>query len=262
VDLAEFLNTFIEFMRHLLMLKIGVPLKGIVTDDLEVLKNITDTANLNNLMYMMSLLIQLKQDIKTSSHSSIMIEVVLLKMTRLDDMEDLDKILANLTKIPTGLSNAHVVEKKPTPQPVAKKVDLQESPKGETFELDYVPPKKVLELTKEHVLENWDAFINKIKSSKKMVSMYLKKECITSVKSDIIFMEFDSSLQYKMVSESKESLTELLSTFFGISNLGCRGINPFSNTGNSPDQSTGRIKVSRPVFTLFSSFGRTAKNTP
>jgi len=216
VDLAEFLNTFIEFMRHLLMLKIGMPLKGIVADDLEILKNLADTANLNNLMYMMSLLIQLKQDIKTSSHSSIMIEVVLLKMTRLDDMEDLDKILANLTKLQTGLGNAHVVEKKPAVQTVAKKVNPLESKYSETFELDYVPPKKVLELTKEHVLENWDAFINKIKSSKKMVSMYLKKECVTSVKSDIIFMEFDSSLQYKMVSESKESLTELLSTFYGI----------------------------------------------
>ena len=216
VDLAEFLNSFIEFMRQLLMLKIGMTLKGIVTEDLEILKKLAETANLNNLMYMMSLLIQLKQDIRISSHASILIEVVLLKMTRLDDMEDLDKILARFTNTTAANIVSEAINKNPAPQPIVKKTEPIISAKEETYELDYVPPQKVLVLTKEHVLDNWDAFISKIKSSKKMVSIYLKKECIKQVKSDIVFMEFESSIQYKMVNDAKESLAELLSTFFGI----------------------------------------------
>lgn len=216
VDLGEFLNSFIEFMRHLLMLKIGMPLKGIVAEDLQLLKSLTEASNTNNLMYMMSLLIQLKQDTKISSHSSIMIEVVLLKMTRLDEMEDLDRILTKIANMPTMPLKASEKELQPVQQTPLKKTEPIIPKKEESFELDYVPPKKVLELTIEHVLENWDAFIDRIKSTKKMVYIYLKKDCIKNVKSDIIFLEFDSTIQYKMVNDAKESLADLLSKFFGI----------------------------------------------
>ena len=216
IDLAEFLNSYIEFMRHLLMLKVGIQLKGIVSEDLQLLTKLVDASNLNNLMYMMSLLIQLKQDIRISSHSSIMIEVVLLKMSRLDEMDDLDKILARITNLPSMPVKSNEQAQQPAQQVPIKKSEPIIPPKDESFELDYVPPKKVLALTLEHVLENWDAFIDRIKSTKKMLAIYLTKERIKNVKSDIIFLEFDSTMQYKMVNEAKSSLTDMLSKFFGI----------------------------------------------
>src|SRR5690606_12775227 len=48
----------------------------------------------------------------------------------------------------------------------------------------------------------------------------------------------------------------------GIAIKGLSGSIPPSNIGHSPDQSTGKINVSRPVFTRFFSFGRIARNTP
>src|SRR5690606_6571262 len=76
------------------------------------------------------------------------------------------------------------------------------------------------------------------------------------------FSEVKFSVNVKLPLGKKPSLPVLFSTPLGNLSFGSIGIKPFSNTGNSPDQSTGKIKVSRPVFTLFSSFGRTAKKTP
>jgi DNA polymerase III subunit gamma/tau len=216
IDLFEFLNSFLEFLRQLVMHKIGIPLKGLVKEDLQALTELAGAINLNNLMYMMTLLIQLKQDIKTSSHPSIMIEAVLIKMTRMDEMEDLDKILSRLESLPKGQIAAAAI---PTSQPetIPDKKPEPVLPKPEAaVELDYVPPKKVPELTLEHVQENWNTFISLIKPDNKIIAIYLKKEYISSVKSDVIFMDFSMGMQFKMVNNAKEKLNELLSSFFGL----------------------------------------------
>jgi DNA polymerase III subunit gamma/tau len=216
IDLVEFLNSFMEFLRQLNLCKIGLEPKGILKEDLDIIKNLADSISINNLLYMISLLIQLKQDLKISSHPGIMIEVILIKMTRLEEMQDLSEILAQLRNLPesTAISIQTKENKKPLPT-VEKPVIVDKLPDS-AIEIDYVPPKKVRELTKEHVLENWDNFVNKIKSSKKMLSIYLKKEYISSVKSDIIFMDFDSTVQYKMVSEAKDFLNDMMTKFFDL----------------------------------------------
>jgi DNA polymerase III subunit gamma/tau len=221
IDLVEFLNSFLEFLRQILLLKIGITPKGIVKEDLEILKQHSDEAKLNNLMYMISLLIQLKQDIKISTNPSISIEVNLIKMTRLDEMEDLNQILEHLNKVPNRSPlNSELVNPQPQLQPKSIPNDVSktktEAEVNATIEINYTSPAKVKELTKEHVLQNWASFISKIKSSRKMLSIYLKKENISSVKSDIIFMDCDSLLQYKMVNEAKEELNDLLSKFFDL----------------------------------------------
>ncbi len=216
VDTVEFLNSYLEFVRQLVLLKIGITPKGLVRDDLDLLKVLVDKISSNSLLYIMSMLIKLKQDIRTSSHPSILIEVTLLKLTKMEEMEELNQIISKLEQAPSQLSVQTPTTIKPQPrdvpaQPVAKK-ENQEA----TIELEYTPPPKVNELTKEHVLSNWDNFIKKIKPAKKVVALYLKKEYITSVSSDVIFMDFDSSMQYRMVSDARESLSDLLSSFFEL----------------------------------------------
>ncbi len=214
IDLTEFLNSFLDFLRQLVLLKVGITPRGIIKDDLDVCQKITNLTELDFLLYLISLVIQLKQDIRVSSHPSILIEVVLIKLTRLDEMEPLDKILAHLERLPeTGAVATLPVFSGASPAPVKK---VQVVAPDAAIEIDYTPPKKVRELTKEHVLENWDNFVGKIKSGKKLLSIYLKKENIAGVKSDLIFMDCDSTIQYKLVSEAKESLDNLLSNFFDL----------------------------------------------
>jgi DNA polymerase III subunit gamma/tau len=215
IDLFEFLSSYLEFIRLVVLQKTGIQLKGLVSEDQQVIRELADLAGLNSLLYIMTLLIQLKQDIRTSSHPSILAEAVLIKMTKIDEMEDLEKILAKLDKLPK-VNNSAIQSEPDNTEPKTARAELSKPLAQESIELDYVPPKKVKELTHEHVLENWDSFINMIKPDNKIVSLYMKKESISSVKSDVIFMDFSMDIQFKMVNNAKEYLNGQLSKFFDL----------------------------------------------
>jgi DNA polymerase-3 subunit gamma/tau len=216
IDLNEFLNGFMEFVRKLVMQKVGVSLKGLVEDEINTIKEISTAINNNNLLYITTLLIQLKQDIRTSTHPSMMIEVMLIKMTQIDTMEDLGKILERLEKSPTTLSSIPTSVKEPISRVLEQKPIFTEKKIDDSVELEYIPPKKVKELSKEHVIKHWSAFLKKVKAVSSFLSIYLKEEYIVSVKSDIIFMEIDSQTGHKMIFENTPTLNELLSTFFDL----------------------------------------------
>ncbi|HOV15927.1 MAG TPA: DNA polymerase III subunit gamma/tau [Candidatus Cloacimonadota bacterium] len=216
VDLVEFLNSFMEFLRQVLLIKVGFAPRGIMKEDLEIIRGCANNFELNTLMYMMTLFIQLKQDLRTASHPSILIEVTLLKMSRLDEMEDLEKILAKLQKSPAKNIQQQVPAKQVS-APTKKTQPLPEREVEEPVEeIEYVPPQKVAELTKEHVLENWPGFLNHIGKKRSALVIALKNGKIVSVKSNMIFIDFDSSLSYNMISKSQKDLEELLSEYFNL----------------------------------------------
>jgi len=216
VDMIDFINGFIEFVRQLLLCKIGIPLKGMIEDDIKQIKDISNSINSNNLMYIMTILIQLKQDLRLSSHPSILIEVVLLKLSRLDEMEDLSKILNKLEQGQYTKPQVDIQNDKPAPKVVIPKIQPLETKQEDSIELDYIPPKKVKELTKEHILENWTAFLNKLKTEKKMAAIYLKKESISNVNSNIIFIDCQSLIQHKMITDANDVINDMLSKFFDL----------------------------------------------
>lgn len=216
IDAVEFLNSFLEFMRLLLMTKIGTQPHGLIKDDLEVLIKLSEPVSENTLLYIMSMLIQLKLDVKISSHPSIMIEVALIKLTKMDDMEEIATLISKLSGPGTAFQPA-VINQGKTEETQVKKVISKEAIPEPTVELEYVPITKVKELTKEFVLQNWDTFVAKIRTSKKMLALYLKKENISNVSSNVIFMDFDSVVPYNMINDAKQLLNEQLSSFFDLS---------------------------------------------
>lgn len=216
IDAVEFLNSFLEFMRLLLMTKIGTQPQGLIKDDLEVLIKLSEPVSENTLLYIMSMLIQLKLDVKISSHPSIMIEVALIKLTKMDDMEEIATLISKLSGPGTAFQPA-VINQGKTEETQVKKVISKEAIPEPTVELEYVPITKVKELTKEFVLQNWDTFVAKIRTSKKMLALYLKKENISNVSSNVIFMDFDSVVPYNMINDAKQLLNEQLSSFFDLS---------------------------------------------
>jgi len=216
IDAVEFLNSFLEFMRLLLMTKVGTQPQGLIKDDLEVLIKLSEPVSENTLLYIMSMLIQLKLDVKISSHPSIMIEVALIKLTKMDDMEEIATLISKLSGPGTAFQPA-VLNQGKTEETQVKKVISKEAIPEPTVELEYVPITKVKELTKEFVLQNWDTFVAKIRTSKKMLALYLKKENISNVSSNVIFMDFDSVVPYNMINDAKQLLNEQLSSFFDLS---------------------------------------------
>lgn len=216
IDFTEFLNGFMEFIRMLIMQQVGISQKGLVEEEIKIIYDICSAMNENNLLYITTLLIQLKQDIRTSSHPSMLIEVMLLKMTQIDKMEDLSKILSQILINPSlsyiGHSNIDSSQSKTIDSPVI----IKESIKIDSTELEYIPPKKVKELTKEHVVNNWSAFIKKVKGISSFLSIYLKVEYITAVKSDIIFLEIDTQTGHKMITDNITTLNDMLSAFFDL----------------------------------------------
>ncbi len=215
IDAIEFLNSFLEFVRLLLMTKIGSQPQGLIRDDLEILVRLSEPVTEDTLLYIMSMLIQLKLDVRTSSHPSIMIEVALIKLTKMDEMEDLKNIITRLSSDKMTKSQNSSNTEKIQDIPFKKVISPDAIPEP-TVELEYVSIPKPLELTRELVLSNWDSFVDKLKTSKKMLAHYLRKENISNVTSNMIIMNFDSVIPYNMINDAKQQLNELLSSFFNV----------------------------------------------
>ena len=99
-DLPEFIRNFSAFIRDLYIVKVTGSAEKIETTDTmkQVMKKLADTSNEHELIQMLSLIHNLLPQLSNSSNVRLLIESLLLKMTRMDDLVDLNKILEKLPR--------------------------------------------------------------------------------------------------------------------------------------------------------------------
>ncbi len=98
-DIPELINGLLVFLRDLLLIRMGINPSELNPDNLEVYQKAANLLSSNNIMYMMAILIQTKQDIKTSSNPILIFEVTMIKLSRMDMMDDIATLLSKLENL-------------------------------------------------------------------------------------------------------------------------------------------------------------------
>jgi DNA polymerase-3 subunit gamma/tau len=213
IDLVEFLNSFLEFIRSLLLLKINIPPKGLVKEDLDALSVLIKQVPVNNLMYLMAMLIQLKQDIRTSTHPAILIEVTLIKMCRLDEMEELTALIDKISALPAGIQLRPAVSI-PNPVSSSPQTSTTDSLPEEPITLEYTAPKKDLDFNLEFIEQNWNNILERVKKEKPILSIYLKSAKLIQYKNEILYLEVESVNQQKSIHDNQDFFIELIQKMY------------------------------------------------
>jgi len=92
-DIMEFVSGLLAFIRSLLLLKATGKCKEILPSMLEQIKELSKKFKDATLVYMLDILIKIKTDIRYSDNQLLLVEIALVKLSRIEQVRSVDKIL-------------------------------------------------------------------------------------------------------------------------------------------------------------------------
>ena len=215
-DLQELLNSFLDFTRVLLLCKLEVPTDEINPDEQPLYSETAKLFNINELMYIISCMIQTKQDIKYSSNPSLIMEVALLKLTKMDDMDDVSKILTLLQT--QGFSqgvNSHVLRKEVPPAPLVN-TSITPTPQPAP------PPEEKdecidAEIDLTLIQTNWQKIITLVKKKSNASGISLSTAKPIAASNTKIDLSTDMTTSYSLIKSNIDSISQVVSELFNKS---------------------------------------------
>jgi DNA polymerase-3 subunit gamma/tau len=118
-DLVEFMNGAAEMLRALLMLQLGTEPQGLTEAMRQQLESYRSALASGDVMRMLKVLADQEQGFRRSGNPRLMVETLLLRWTMMDQVVDLERVLASLGGKPPA----------PEPRPVAPRVMKDAAPR-------------------------------------------------------------------------------------------------------------------------------------
>ncbi|HOH79851.1 MAG TPA: DNA polymerase III subunit gamma/tau, partial [Candidatus Cloacimonadota bacterium] len=93
MDPQELLINMTEFIRVTLLRKTGVTPQDIVADEYPLFDAVADEFTPTELLYLISTLMQTRTDLKGSSNPQLVLEVLMLKLSRMQEMNEISELI-------------------------------------------------------------------------------------------------------------------------------------------------------------------------
>jgi DNA polymerase-3 subunit gamma/tau len=129
-DLVEFMNGAAEMLRALLMLQLGTEPQGLTEAMRQQLESYRSALASGDVMRMLKVLADQEQGFRRSGNPRLMVETLLLRWTMMDQVVDLERVLASLGGKPPAPEPRPVaprVMKDPAPRPVSPPLEAAEA---------------------------------------------------------------------------------------------------------------------------------------
>lgn len=215
-ELQEMLNNLLEFLRISILRKNGIAPGEINPEEYGIYDEIANSFSLNELLYIISSLIQTRADIRTSSNPQLILEVVMVKLSQMDEMQDLSQILANLDKLRGQSPLPSSPQAKPEPRTAAQ----QSNPIQHTAPAPSAPSPQheavleKLDLTLESLTDNWQRLIARVRKSSSTTAVSLSKAQVVDLKGNRITLLVEGSTFLASIEKNKELIETHLNDIF------------------------------------------------
>lgn len=210
-DIQEFLSGYLDYIRNLLMLKVEVDIDAISDAVLKDMMYICEKFSEEDLLYLMSILIRSKMDIKNSSNPILVAEMTFVKITNLRSLTSLESIVNRLNN-----SNLQILHDQP---PTASE-DIMQKKYEETqqvIEKEIEEPElKFAELTRDIFEKYSPNLIGRIKKTNPMVATFLDGAKVLDVKNNIISFAVKEGVGFKHLNDKKGLVSEFFSEYFNL----------------------------------------------
>lgn len=222
-ELQELINNLLEFIRVALLRKLGLAPTDINPDEFPIYDEIAALFGQNDLLYIMSCLIQTKADIRTSSNPQLILEVVMIKLCKLEEMDELSQILAKLDKIKFAapVSNPQVAAPgtpKVQTQPYqAEKTAIPrgtiQAPAPAPIEFDE-PGHTTLDYCLENMQTNWNRLVSRLKKHSNMGGVTLAQAKLLEVTDTQVTIMVDGSTALNTLQKNGEHIQTIIKELF------------------------------------------------
>ena len=208
-DLQEFIANMLEYLRVVLLSKLGIKIKDISPEEMPLFEEIAQSFSQNDLLYIMSQLMQTKTDIRLSNNPYLLIEAMMIKLSRLDEINEISELIASLKS--TGFSPSAVASPMAN-RPAAKPMEAQPERCTKAKEQ---PEITKLEFNEESLRENWEALISRMKKISLGTGLAFKEAEL--IRSDVNSISLKLQTQNKVdtFNNNMEQIEETLKDVFG-----------------------------------------------
>jgi DNA polymerase-3 subunit gamma/tau len=210
-DLQEFINNLLEFLRIVLLRKIGMSPEEVTSEEYPAYDEIASLFSQENLLYMMSMLMQTRTELKSSGNPYLIFELVMIKLCKLDEMEDLGEVIARLKSQPL----TKVVPQTPK-QPVSKGVTTPVNIESKPDIIPSAEPEPIdkKELTQENLTELWDKIVARVIQIGRMAGLALKEANFKVSSGFKIIIQLSRKSSLDAVQGKKEDIEQIIGEYF------------------------------------------------
>jgi len=227
-DLQEMLGGYLEYIRNITLFRIGVTPQEVAPNQIEAMKEVSQLFSENELVYLITLLMQVKVDIKSSNTPVLVAEMAFIKLSRLAEMKTIEDIVGNLgnsniNQQPTR--NSHRQTSPPVSQmdKVKEKQIIHEKQLHQKLSEEKQRVEKESEQAKEMFKELDLELIKKymphiaedLKRDKSFVGVELAKAEIIDFKNNRITIVKQKRLAHSILTKNLDWIEEKLSNYFG-----------------------------------------------
>jgi DNA polymerase-3 subunit gamma/tau len=211
-DLQEFIANMLEFIRVLILRKLGVEVRDVNPEELSIFDELGELFPQNKLLYMMSYLIACKADLRSSSNPYLILEALMIKLCKMDEMEDIASLISKLSgaqtyvnqpKVVNTSSNSVTAPRQAAPLPRHTEPEHIEEP--ELSKLDFNP---------ENLEKTWLRIIARMRKSSTMCAVALEKVLNKEVSGKTLRLTLDTQTNLSTIKSNLERIQAVLNDLF------------------------------------------------
>ena len=212
-ELQELITNMLDFLRIVLLRKLGVAPSDVNPDEFSLYDEIAGIFSQNELMYIMTYLVQTKLDAKASSNPQLILEVVLIKLCRMAEMDELSSIIAKLDSIKTAPVSQ--ISPKPIVQTPVQSVSANRKPPEEAPPLPQEETLETPDFNFESVQANWQRLVARLKRHSNMAALALNNATVAEVRDNLLKLTAGTVTYGETISKYQEQILSSIEDIFG-----------------------------------------------
>lgn len=221
MDPQELLINMTEFIRVTLLRKTGVTPQDIVADEYPLFDAVADEFSPTELLYLISTLMQTRTDLKGSSNPQLVLEVLMLKLSRMQEMNEISELI-KLVRSGNSLPAARPTSRSAAPAPATTPAprDAKPAPQynpGSTPVTHHEAPMEKLSFDLDSVQAHREKIDIRIKRISNITSLAFTAAQIDRAEGEILSLLVNSASHYNALISKKEEIERQLSDLFGHS---------------------------------------------
>jgi|SRR5690554_2797594 len=211
-DLQEFINGYLDYIRTLLLIKTNVPLPELPVSVRDEMVKINESFNEDTLLYILSILIKTKTDIRFSGNPVLITEMTFIKLSRTETMKSVAEIIKSLqTRDLTPAKHVPKATLKKSKSEVIQN-DLKEKM---VKEIDEELP-KYTEITSEIFNDTKDKLNRRLSNALPLVADFFSDLELVRARNSILHLETSSQTGLNYLQKNRDKIAEIISQFYRL----------------------------------------------
>jgi len=218
-DIQEFINGLMDYIRDILLTRLNIDIPELSSEAKKTVKSFSDKFSESELLYLISLLIKTKSDLKMSNNPILVAEMSFVKLSKLAEMTSIDNLKNIVSK--TAFKSSPALPIKPEVKKDQTVTEISPNTKTRKIKQEIVEEAeesktKFNELNLEIVQQHQSEINEKIKKEKPFLYNYFNDCKIDSVENNFINYTVAKPLYYKMLVDKKNAIQSIVTEFYGL----------------------------------------------